>query len=76
MDKPARVPLGALTTMMAVAADVGFVVLLWCSSTPIVVKIAVSGVLLNATFGIVCFQLGRRFEWKRQHKAAQPKVPA
>ena len=65
MSEPPRFPLAQIAAMFAVAADLGFVLLLWFSSVPIVVKVSTTAVLLLLAVAIVFFYLGRRYEWKK-----------
>jgi hypothetical protein len=67
MQEPPPPIVNQLATMLAIAADLGFILLLWFSSAPVVIKVAATCALFLFAFAIVCFQLGRRYEWKRIH---------
>lgn len=65
MPEPPTPPTTAILTLLAIAADVGFLLMLWFSSTPELVKIIASALLAQVAVAILFFYLGRRYEWNR-----------
>jgi hypothetical protein len=65
MGEPPPPLFSQLGVLFAVAADLGFILLLWFSSAPMVIKLGATGVLFLFAHGIVFFYLGRRYEWNK-----------
>lgn len=65
MQEPPRFPFDQMAALLAVAADLGFILLLWFSSVPIVVKALTTAVLCTIAIAIVFFFLGRWYQSKK-----------
>jgi hypothetical protein len=65
MREPPRFPFDQMAALLAVAADLGFILLLWFSSIPIAVKVLTTALLCAIAIAIVAFFLGRWYQSKK-----------